>query len=128
MGFRESLPANCPPIDAHDGACACAFRFVSTPTPVAADFDSYAAQNKPIPTGIGVCPCRWASCSLYADLATVEKKRKLKSLRKYRFAARLTIREQSGYLKEDSGHIDFWMYDTFDPVAAIVETTELGDG
>lgn len=128
MGFREPLPDNCPPADAHEGACACAFRFVSTNSPTASDFDSYAAQGNPLPDGIGVCACRWASCSLFPDLETARKKRKLKSLRKYRYVAELNIAEKSGRLKVSYAHIDFWMYENFDPIAAIVVTTDLDNG
>ncbi len=128
MGFRETLPDHCPPSDAHDGARACAFRFVATEAPDASDFDSYAAQGIPLPDGIGVCACRWASCSLYSDLATVQKKRKLKNLKKYRFVAELKIAEKSGRLKDSSSHIDFWMYDNFDPLTAIVVIRDLENG
>jgi hypothetical protein len=128
MGFRESLPDNCPPIQAHERECPHAFRFVATKTPVAGDFDSYAAKQVPLPEGLNVCPCRWASCSLYPDLATVYKKRKIKSLKKYPFVAELTIAANIGRLVEDLSHIDFWMYDTFDPLTAIVVIKDLDDG
>jgi hypothetical protein len=128
MGFRETLSNDCPPADAHEGACACAFRFVLTETPTATDFASYAARGKPLPDGIGVCACRWASCSLFLDLETVRKKRKIKSLQKYRFVAELKIAAKSGRMKELYGHIDFWMYDHFDPLSAIVVVKDLDDG
>lgn len=126
--FRETLPDNCPPADAHEGACAQAFRFVATTAPTAADFDSYAAQGHQLPDGISVCPCRWASCSLFSDIRTVQKKRKLKSLKKYRFVVELKIAAKSGRLKESYGHIDFWMYNNFDPLAAILMIKDLDDG
>lgn len=118
MGFREVLPAGCPPANSHNGACAIAFRFVSTATPKADAFESYATKGGLPPDGVD--PCRWASCSLYPDLATVNKKRKLPGLKKYGFVAEIIIKAGSGHLIEDSKHIDFWMYDTFDPVASIV--------
>jgi hypothetical protein len=58
----------------------------------------------------------------------VLKKRKLKSLKKYNFVAELRIEAKSGRLKEDPGHIDFWMYDTFDPLTAILLVRGLEDG
>lgn len=128
MGFRESLPADCPPTHAHEDECARAFRFVLAKSPVVGDFASHAAKQMPLPEGIDVCPCRWASCSLYSDLATVHKKRKIKSLKKYPFIAELKIAAKSGRLVENSGHIDFWMYDTFDPLAAIVVVRGLNNG
>jgi hypothetical protein len=128
MVFRETLPNDCPPSDAHDGGCASAFRFVPADPAIAANFDSYAAQGKPLPVGTDVTPCRWASCSLYSDLATARKKRKLKSLKKYRFVAELRIPAKSGKMKEVSGHIDLWMYKDFDPIAAIVLIRDLDNG
>lgn len=53
-------------------------------------------------------------------METVNKKRKLKSLSKYLFIAQLGIAAGSGKLVLSKGHIDFWMYDTFDPVSAII--------
>jgi hypothetical protein len=71
-------------------------------------------------------PCRWASCSLFADLDTVAKKRAaFKKLRKYGYAAQIKIASGSGFLLENRGHIDFWMFDTFDPIAAIVQVKDL---
>jgi hypothetical protein len=125
MGFREALPANCPPLGAHDGSCEKAYRFIPSAIPAAADFASYAANGEPPPEGVD--PCRWASCSLYADLSTVHKKRKLKNLRNYSFVAQMKIEAGSGMLLQRSSHIDFWMYDTFNPTAAVVDVIGLQD-
>jgi hypothetical protein len=119
MAFREALPANCPPGDAHDGPCEIAYRLVLTDPPDADAFASAAAKLEPIPEGVS--PCRWASCSLFSDLETVIKKRNtFKKLRKYMFAAQVNIPGASGKMVQDSKHIDFWMYDTFDPLTAVV--------
>jgi hypothetical protein len=71
-------------------------------------------------------PLRWAACSLFESIDIIKKKLvAYKSLRKYKFAACVKLPDQSGYLIEDNGHIDFWMFDSFDPVAAIVHVKEL---
>ena len=73
----------------------------------------------------GMCPCRWASCSLFTDIDELAKKRRtFKKLQKFPFAAQLEIAANSGALLGKK-HIDFWMYDTFDPVAAIVDVKAL---
>ena len=58
-------------------------------------------------------------------MATVQKKRKLKKLKSYPFVAKLKIAASSGHVLEKSKHIDFWMFDTFDPLAAVVQVQEL---
>lgn len=125
MPFREVLPPNdCPPAESHQDGCETAFRFVPTAVPQADDFASHQAKGIPLPEGFD--PCRWASCSLYTDLKTVQKKRKLKGLRDYGFVAELKIAEASGHMVQRAdGHIDFWMFDTFDPLAAIVQVQAL---
>lgn len=120
MGFKEQLPDACPPREAHEGACEIAFRLVPSKTPCLDDFASKAAKAEPLLPG--ACPCRWASCSLYVDLGTIEKKRKtFKKLREYPFAAQMRIKAGSGRLLQEKAHIDFWMYDDFDPIESIVE-------
>jgi hypothetical protein len=121
--FREILPAGCPPKDAQDIECADAFRFIPAATAALAHFASNAAKQETPPPGIDAC--RWASCSLYTDMATVQKKRKLKKLRSYIHVAKLKIGAGSGYLIIANSHIDFWMFETFDPVAAVVHVEGL---
>ena len=58
-------------------------------------------------------------------MATVQKKRKLKKLKSYPFVAQLKIKAASGRMIEEAKHIDFWMSDTFDPLAAIVQVQVL---
>jgi hypothetical protein len=121
MAFLEKLPNGCPPPTAHDGACEIAFRFVLNEAPGTDAFASQAAlasEGEKPPAGVDLC--RWSSCSMYLDMETVAKKRKIKSLQKYPFVAQLKIQAGSGHILENNKHIDFWMYDTFDPLAAIV--------
>ena len=58
-------------------------------------------------------------------MKTVGKKRKLKNLQKYTHVAKIEIKAGSGMLIEGNSHIDFWMFDTFDPIASIVHVDEL---
>jgi hypothetical protein len=118
LGFKEKLPENCPPPNSHTKGCGEAYRLIPNDKPIFDDFASYGAKNVPLPDGMDLC--RWSSCSLYADMATVQKKRKLPKLRGYPFVAKLKIAASSGHILEKSKHIDFWMFDTFDPVAAVV--------
>jgi hypothetical protein len=123
VGYREKLPAACPPEAAHDMACNEAYRLLPSASALTDHFESLAAKGIPMPPGMD--PCRWASCSLCCDMETVRKKRKLKNLRKYTHVASMKIAVGSGMLLIRGGHIDFWMYDTFDPISAIVRVTGL---
>jgi len=86
-------------------------------------FASNQAKGETPPPGFDLC--RWASCSLFGDMATVQKKRKLPKLKNYPFIAELKITAASGRMMEKSAHIDFWMSETFDPITAIVQVQVL---
>jgi hypothetical protein len=104
-------------------ACNEAYRLLPSAPALADHFESLAAKGKQMPPGMD--PCRWASCSLCCNMKVVHKKRKLKSLQKYTHVAKMKIAAGSGTLLIGGGHIDFWMYDTFDPISAIVDVTRL---
>ena len=124
VGFREVLPEGCPPDEAHTGACAPAFRLVANKPPIDADFASAAARQEPLPANVS--PCRWASCSLFVSISVIHKKRQtFKKLRKYPYAAEMNIVAESGWIAQDGAHIDFWMSDTFDPLASVVNVVVL---
>jgi hypothetical protein len=126
VGFLEKLPDACPPADAHDGACSDVYRLAVGSSPTLDDFASKAALGEPLPPRQDAC--RWASCSLFPSLAVIEKKRKaFKKLRLYKYAARLNIVAGSGRIIQDEFHIDFWLYDTFDHLKAIVSVEPLPD-
>jgi hypothetical protein len=126
LDFREELPDGCPPEAAHDGGCGTAYRLVPTAKPVPSDFASNAAKKETCPETCD--PCRWASCSLFTDLNTIQKKRKtFKKLRKFHFAAEMTIKSGSGLLMQEGSHIDFWMFASFDPIGAIADVKALPD-
>jgi len=124
LGYREKLPADCPPGTAHDGECGEAYRLLPNKVPIAADFASNAAKQEAIPPGAD--PCRWASCSLFTDMDALNKTRTtFKKLRKFKYVAQVKIVAGSGRLLVENTHIDFWMFDTFDPMTSIVHVTEL---
>ncbi|WP_407193222.1 hypothetical protein [Bradyrhizobium sp. STM 3566] len=124
MVFKERLPVNCPPSGSHQNGHQGVYRLCSTNPPTATDFLSAAAKNEPAPPVVDLC--RWSSCSLFTDLATVKKKRStFKKLQKYGFAAVMTIPPKSGHSEQANAHIDFWMFDTFDPVNAVTKVETL---
>src|SRR5271157_4434800 len=124
MKFREALPDGCPPNHASEGAWPQAFRLLAAAKPEPAHFLSSSAA-KPCPSGVD--PCRWASCSLYTNLQTLKKKREtFPKLRKMSFFAELNIAANSGKtLNDGNNHLDFWMFDHFDPIKAITKVAAL---
>jgi hypothetical protein len=126
VGYRENLPAkNCPPAESHEGECGEAWRLLPAKKPTAADFASNAAKGEPLPRP-DADPCRWASCSLFTNMdALIRSRNTFKKLRKMAFAAQVKIVTGSGRLLVENDHIDFWMFDTFDPLAAVLDVREL---
>jgi hypothetical protein len=118
------LPVACPPAAACDIACEEAYRLLPSDRPQPVDFDSEAAKGKLMPLGMND-PCRWASCSLFCDMETIKKKLNLKNFRKYTHVARISVAAGSGMQLRIGRHIDFWMYDTFDPLKEIVHVGSL---
>ena len=124
MGFREKLPSDCPPRGCHQNGHLIAFRLCLSAQPSVTDFASEAAKDVAVPEGVDLC--RWSSCSLFTDLDTVKKKRNtFKKLKKFVHVAELAIGPKAGHSLESNKHIDFWMFDTFDPIAAIVRVETL---
>ncbi len=94
-------------------------RAISGPQATTADFDSHAKRNIALPDGM--CPCRWASCSLFQSSATT----KLPKIKKRKYLAFLNVDESSGLaLAGNGGHFDFWFWATFDPTRAVTEVME----
>lgn len=115
--FREGLPNGCPPVDAIDLAYEAIVRFLPANPPAQDHFDSHAAKGKPRPKSIN--PCVWASCSFLRDKATALKY--LPKIRgNYKLLALLTIPKGAGLSKGDK-HIDFWFFESFDPLCAITD-------
>ena len=125
--FRETLPANCPPHDAAPLPAQTALRLVPADPACPADFDSHAAAGRQCPKSWA--PCEWASCSMF--IANVRREvltdlRKFPNLRHMTQIAHVSVGPSAGVAKiKASGHIDLWMYATFDPVAAIIDMEPL---
>ena len=120
MGYWEALPQECPPVRAVDTKIEAVYRVVHSNPPQKGHFESYAKQGKKAPPGVD--ECSWASCSL---CTCIDKIRNFAGLPKVRdrgpcFVATLTIPAGAGKSVTKGKHIDFWMFDTFDPVAATV--------
>lgn len=119
--FKETLPANCPPSQAEHLSDQLVIRFVPQKPATPDHFMSSAAKGDPRPRSVS--PCRWASCSVFE--ATIKPEKidgllKYPKLRSMKFQAFLKINSTAGVCTTaDSGHIDLWMYDSFDPVAAV---------
>jgi hypothetical protein len=119
MGYMEALPLQCPPQDAQDVAYSLAFRIVFSNPPTNDDFKSRAALGMATPAGVS--DCRNASCSLSADVIKLRNQALLPKFRaKKPKIAHLSIGIGSGRscMNVKSSHIDFWMYDTFNPISA----------
>lgn len=113
--FRETLPADCPPLNAVSKDPLEVIRLVAGPTVTQDDFKSHAALGMQIRAGI--TPCRFASCSVFMD----GRLTKLPRLKDKEYLAYLQIDSKSGkWSYGNSGHIDLWMYQGFDPVAATI--------
>jgi len=54
-----------------------------------------------------------------------KKRNTFKKLSKFGYVAKLKIQAGSGFTLIAKGHIDFWMFDTFDPLSAIVHVKGL---
>jgi hypothetical protein len=121
MGYWENLPQQCPPAEAQDVAIEVAYRVVYADPPQKDDFASHAKLGKKAPESVD--PCAWASCSM---CTRIDRMRNFAGLPKVRgkgptFVAKLSIPAGSGMSLKKGYHIDFWMFDTFDPVAATIE-------
>lgn len=65
----------------------------------------------------GVNECRWASCSVYDNLAELDNLMKLpKNRDQYKFATELTLHANTGVVKPGrKGHYDWWIKSGFTP-------------
>lgn len=120
MTFRENLPPRCPPGNAVDVAYEGALRFVRSSSVRIEDFLSEASKG----VNRRCDPCALASCSLFVNRSSrsfiaTTRLPKFKNMR----VAEINIPVGSGLsiLNVESGHIDFWMYENYDPVASIIQ-------
>jgi len=124
MPYWEPLPEQCPPAEAEDIAIDIAYRVVFTNPPKQEQFASLKALGRDMPPGTD--ECRFASCSLWSCPTQV---RKIAGLPKVRIQnpliAELQIAQGSGTSITKNKHIDFWIYDSFDPTLAVVKVEDV---
>lgn len=114
--YEETLPQGCPPSNATEPINLVVFRLLRTDTIGHEDFHSHTKLGLALPAGVD--DCRWASCSVFDDLSKAAGLKRLPKFKNSRIA-RLTLTRDAGcVLKGGNGHYDWWMYRTFDPVAA----------
>jgi hypothetical protein len=127
--FKETLPKDCPPEEKVSiFSKQPVLRLVTSATPTAQDFLSYAALGI-TPRG-DADPCMQCACSVFTLSEKVDRAAQLKKLPKLRnrkHVARLTLTPASGVglLNKESGHISWWIYHSFDPVGAIEQVVSL---
>lgn len=120
MQYWEDLPDQCPPVGAQDVAIEPAYRIVFSQPPHKEHFASHKKLGRmPTPE---TDECRFASCSLFLKLAPAKKLAGLPKIRaKGGFIAKLAIPTGAGMSFIKNQHVDFWMFDGFDPISATVE-------
>lgn len=126
--FAESLPDDCPPIDAEPPAAQKFIRFADGPTPSAVAFLSYTGLGKPVNGGASLC--QYASCSML----TVKSRGELRALwalpkyRRFSHAMIVDVHPGAGLAKiGKKGHVDVWLYASFNAVAAVSATVAQGE-
>lgn len=127
MAYLEQLPDQCPPAQAQDQALGPAYRILPSDVPSPEHFYSHSRLGKTTPPGVD--SCRFASCSLFtcADTARALAKKLPKMRATSTHLAEITIVAGAGstYVNETTKHVDFWMYDNFDVVAAVAKVIPL---
>ncbi|MBF0439401.1 MAG: hypothetical protein HQL93_09805 [Magnetococcales bacterium] len=116
VAFSEILPVGCPPNDAIKSDGRTAFRLIKMNPPIPEDFFSHSKLAKRKPPDVPLC--NWMSCSLNADKVPLINFRKMPRFKDFKFIAVLRLEKESGMIKEKNGHIDFWMYASFNPIDA----------
>ncbi len=128
--YAESLPDQCPPSNAINTDERMVLRLVKNSHFSESDFYSHAKLNKPLPKD--VCECRWASCSVFSlpeGKHVAQAISKLPKVRDRKYVATIKLSPIAGKMEISSsrrGHIEFWMYDSFNLKDSICEVKELG--
>ena len=126
--FKEALPPNCPPDGAKNPVPQVVLRLVSNQDVTEEDFFSYAKLGKK--PHFDVCPCLLASCSVFSSSSgghRIGAHIKLPKLRGRKYVAKVKLTPQSGlvqYANSNSGHIDLWMFSTFNPLENVLEVLD----
>lgn len=118
--YKEKLPNECcPPPESKDVGLTDVWRFLRSSQPTEACFASHAAKN--IENKKAVCPCKWASCSLYQGERNTKEMLKLQMFKNFVARAKVEIPAGSGHSKQDGTHVDFWEFDHFSFISAVVQ-------
>lgn len=128
--YRETLPAmghgkTCPPTTAVHPKEEWVYRLVPSKDLTQECFDSHAKNGRPRPECVDAC--RWASCSVFSSDKT--ELNKLPKPKKMNFVAKFKINETAGrVIAGKSGHLDLWMYATFDPLQSCQIVAAISNG
>lgn len=117
--FKEELPEDCPGNDSPDQPLAEVWRFLRNEEPSEACFSSHAGRGRPCPEG--TCPCRWASCSLFIGDELTSNMMKTPMFKRFKARAKLEIAAGSGRSQVNDKHVDFWAYEGFSFLSAVVK-------
>ncbi|OAP40403.1 hypothetical protein AU381_00330 [Sinorhizobium glycinis] len=125
MAYLEDLPDSCPPREAIDESFGPAYRMLPAAVPILEHFHSHRKLGRQKPHD--VTECRFASCSLFMSLEKTKRIARMPKMRsKVTHIGVLNVPQGSGsWLENDREHVDFWMYDGFDPTGHIAEVIEL---
>ena len=123
MLYKEELPNNCPPHNAVDVSLESVCRFLPFPEGDERNFHSHFALGKPT----GNAPeCKAKSLSLFRtggipDILAAKKTAFFKKMK----ICLMSIPEGSGNsLESNSGNIDLWMIENYDPSSSIVSVVD----
>lgn len=117
LNFKENLPKKCPPSDSVDAELKDVWRFIKGTVASESCFCSFAKLNRENKSN--VCPCRWASCSLYIGDRNTLEMMKLPKFKNFKARVEMNIPLGSGRSKTVDRHIDFWAYDSFSFLGAV---------
>lgn len=125
MGWRETLPAGCPPAEAVvPNGDETLYRLVSQFPPTAADFDSASEMaRKKGRSPLFPDACVACACSLDADIQFLRDLTKLPRHRRKKAIVRMNLNGASGVVGQTGGrptHHSWWITAGFDAVSAAV--------
>ena len=121
MQYRESLPSDCPPPNAHGiMAGTVRYRLLETSAPRQEDFDSYAKRQGAVNRQISRTPCEQSGVSLFVSQESARKlmTSPLNRNRRWQAVGELTLPAGAGKLSpvDSNEHQTWWPSQAFDPV------------
>ena len=121
QAYRESLPEDCPPVDAtltEEGVLF--YRLARTDPPTDRDFDSWREQHPGKPLPYRISECRARSVSVFQLQTAIDRLRKLPRFRN-QVVCELKLSAQSGKLQQtgqDPAHYSWWPFADFNILGA----------